>query len=425
MIKTGVAIASDEELQWVLAEASRCLFCVDAPCIGGCPVHIDIPQFIRLIRWKDFKGAKETIKIANFMGSICGYLCPAGELCQKDCVLSKTGSPISIAALQRFACDRADYGSEIKTAAGTKKRVAVVGGGPAGLSCALELRGFGHEVDLFEKEKFLAGTVAQEIPEFKIPQHILKKEIGELDLNQIRIHLGIEVDRNLLEREISKQYDAIFLGVGLSRSKPTDLNRKNLKNVFDASQFLNSIKNGAINQLKGICITIGGGDTAVDCARMALRLGAQRSILAYRRSQKEMPAAKAEVRQALEEGVEILWQVTPFRLAGQKKVEAIEFARTKLVSSAQSGRKRFKEVAGAKLKLPVNVVVFALGKDRDDGLGHFLGDRTKTIDLKTLQVGKTKYFVGGDFFNGGETVVEAIADGQRAARSIDHYIRSG
>jgi NADPH-dependent glutamate synthase beta subunit-like oxidoreductase len=286
------------------------------------------------------------------------------------------------------------------------------------------LSALGHEVNLFEKEKFLAGTVAQEIPEFKIPPPNLKKELGEMDLNRIRIHLGVRVDRNLLEREIGKQHDAVFLGVGLSRSKQSELRGRRLKNVFDASHFLNSVKGRAIRRLKGICVTVGGGDTALDCARTALRLGAQRSILAYRRSRKEMPAAKAEIRQALEEGVEFLWQVTPVRLLGREQVREIEFARTHLVSSRPGERKRFKEARGTKLTFPADIVVFALGKDRDDTMGDLPGKRAGGIDPETLQIGRSKYFAGGDFRSGGRTVVEAVADGRRAARSIDKYLNS-
>ena len=408
--------------QWARSEASRCLFCVDAPCMKGCPTEIDIPQFIRLLRWGDVKGAKEIIKAANCLGTLCGYLCPSEELCEKNCLRSKIDSPIRIAALQRFACDHGQYRLETLRPRGVKKRVAVIGAGPAGISCAVELRNLGYKVEIFEREGEIAGTVAREIPEFKLPRSLIDREMKELEIDKIKIHFGIEVDPKKLETEIEK-YDAVFLGVGLSKAREARLKGETLKNVFDASVFLSRAKNGRVKKLKGVCVTIGGGDTALDCAKTALRLGATRSVVAYRRSQREMPAAEPEFLTSVREGVEFLWQVSPVRLIGEEKVAQVEFIRTELESSS-AGRRRFKEIPGTKFKFPADAVILALGKERDDLLNSIPETGKKAINPETLQLGDTKYFAGGDVVNLGKTVVEAVAHGKKAAHSIDRYLRT-
>jgi NADPH-dependent glutamate synthase beta subunit-like oxidoreductase len=416
--------STDRSCQLAYTEASRCLYCVDPPCVKGCPVEIDIPGFIRLIRWKDIKGAKEIIKKSNCLGTLCSYLCPSEELCEKDCVRSRIDSGIKIAELQRFACNYPYHYSGVDAAKEIHKRVAVIGGGPAGISCAVQLSALGYEVEIFEKEKFIAGTVAKEIPEFKIPRGVVEKEISELGIDQIKVHFGVRVDRELLKNEISKQYDAAFIGIGLHESRKGELDTKKLKHVYEASDFLSSVKTGVFKQIKGTCVTVGGGDTAIDCARTALRLGAKRSMIAYRRSKNEMPAAAAEFMQAGKEGVEFLWQVLPIRLLGKGKVAEIEFVITELVSSKSGNRKGFREIRNANVRFPADVVVLALGKDRDGEIASFLDLRKMTLNLDTLQIGNTKYFSGGDFVNGGKTVIEAVAHGKKAALSIDRYLKS-
>jgi NADPH-dependent glutamate synthase beta subunit-like oxidoreductase len=411
-------------LQWASTEASRCLFCLDAPCVKGCPTQIDIPHFIRLIRWRDVKGAKEVIKETNCFGGLCGYLCPTDQLCERDCIYSKIGFPIQIAALQAFACDHADYGLKIDSDKKIDRRVAIIGAGPAGISCAFTLKAFGYEVEIFEKEKFLMGTVASEIPEFKLPPSVLEKEMKELNPEQMKIHFGVEIDRDTLVNQIAPRFDSVFIAVGLNCLKNIELNKKNLKGVYEASMFLKSAKDRAFDRIKGVWLIIGGGDTALDCARVALRLGAKRSVVVYRRSKREMPGDQAEFEKATEEGVEFLWQLSPVRLIGTEKIREVELIRNVMVSSASEGRRNFKPLPGTKFKFKVDHVIFALGKERDYEMAFLLDNKKMTIHPDTLQIGKSKYFAGGDFVNGGKTVVQAIAEGKRAARSIDGYLRS-
>jgi NADPH-dependent glutamate synthase beta subunit-like oxidoreductase len=413
-----------QTLQGASAEASRCLFCLDAPCVQGCPTQIDIPQFVRLIRWRDVKGAKEVIKETNCLGGLCGYLCPTDQLCEKRCIYSKNGFPIQIAALQAFACDHADYASKIDSDKTIDGKVSIIGAGPAGISCALALRAFGYEVEIFEKENFLTGTVAREIPEFKVPLAVIEKEIKELNLAKIRFHFGVEISREALINQISPRFDAIFVAVGLNKPKSIELNKKNLKGVFEASMFLKHIKERGFDRLKGVWMIIGGGDTALDCARAVLRLGIQRSIVVYRRTKTEMPGDRAEFEKAIAEGVEFLWQTFPIRLIGKGKLTEVELIRNRMVSSKAGRRKSFRPLLGTKFRFKADHIIFALGKEPDDEMAFLLDNKKMTINPDTLQMGNSKYFAGGDFVNGGKTVVQAIAEGKRAAHSINEYLKS-
>ncbi len=405
-------------------EAARCLYCVDAPCVKGCPTEIDIPQFIRLIRWNDIKGAKKIIKESNCFGGLCGYLCPAEELCEKNCVYAKVRFPIQIAALQRFACDNAEYAFTIDRRISSKKKVAILGAGPSGLSCGIQLRAYGYGVEIFEKHCSIGGIVVREIPTFKIPQSAIDKELDELDFRNIRINFGMEVDREFFESHLVEEYDAAFLAIGLSKAKRVSLMARDLGNVHEASDFLGFVKKGALAGIGGICITIGGGDTAIDCARTALQIGAERSVVAYRRSRKEMPAGEQEYLESVRQGVEFLWMTSPVGLKGKKKVTEVTFIRNELVASESVGRRQPRQLPGTEFSFPADNVVFALGKDPYEELQSILGERYAAINLDTLQIGESKFFAGGDCVNGGKTVVQAVAEGKRAASSIDRYLRS-
>ena len=412
-----------QQLQWACEEASRCLFCEDAPCIRGCPAHINIPQFIRLIRWNDMKGAKKVIKDDNCLGGLCAYLCPSEELCQEHCVCNKTKLPIHIAALQKYACDNAGYTFKTISDDLRNKKIAIIGAGPAGISCAVELKKRGSEVVIYEKEKCITGTIAREIPEFKIPEKIIEKEVNEFNNFGIKINFGIKVENSYLHNEILEKYDAVFLSTGLNKDREHDLNPKNLGNVYQASSFLSSVKKSLIEKIDGVCITIGGGDTAIDCARTALKMGASRSIIAYRRSKEEMPGCEVEFIKAVKEGVEFLFLTSPTSLKGKDKVSEVELIRNELVPSKPGERKSFIQLSGTEFRFPADFVVFALSKERDECFVDILSKNDFTIDPNTLQVGKSKCFVGGDLVNGGKTVVEAVADGKKAAISIEKYLK--
>lgn len=411
--------------QWVISEANRCLYCVEAPCSAACPAGIDVPHFVSLIRANDVRGAKEVIRGANCLGGICGYLCPTDELCEKHCILNKMEAPLQIGRMQAFACDHGAWGGD-KGEGGQAmgKRVAIIGAGPAGISCAAVLRSLGYEVDIFDKERALAGTVQREIPEFKIPQRVINRELEELGFHAGHLRLGTEVNREFLEKGIAGKYDAVFLAIGLDRPREAALKNKNLKGVYEASSFLREMKRKTIRKIEGLCITIGGGDTALDCARTALRRGAERSLVAYRRSREEMPASRAEFLKAVDEGVEFMWRVGPLRLEGRETVRAVQFVRNEPIPSKRSDRREIKAIPGTEFSFPADTVVLALGKERGKDLLSFLLNRKMALNPKTLQLGKSKFFAGGDWINLGKTVVQAVADGKKAAFSIDRYLRS-
>ncbi|MGI6423659.1 MAG: FAD-dependent oxidoreductase [Tepidanaerobacteraceae bacterium] len=409
--------------QWARKEASRCLFCFDAPCKKDCPAEINVPLFIRLIRWGDIVGAKKVIKGSNILGGICAYLCPSEELCQKNCNCGQLGEPIQISDLQCYACNNADFKYEIKSEP-TNKKVAVIGAGPAGLSCAMKLKSFGHSVDIYEKEDCLGGTVAREIPPERIPQEVLQRDIEELNLtnNKVRTYFNMKVDKAFFEKLIDT-YDAVFISTGLDKEREMDLINKSYDSVYYSSDFLTRVKKGLINKVDGTFITIGGGNTAIDCARTALELGAERSIIAYRRSKKEMPAYEREFIEASVEGIEFMFLVSPKDIRRKGKGIEIEFCRNKLVPG-KGKRKSFTVVDGTEFTLSVDMAVFAVGMDADV-FNELIGEENIKINPENLQIGNTKVFSGGDCVNENKTVVQAVADGKKAALGIDKFLKEG
>lgn len=355
---------------------------------------------------------------------VCAYLCPSEGLCQEHCVYSKIRLPIQIATLQKYVCDNADYTFKTVSDDLKNKKIAIMGAGPAGISCAVELKKRGCEVVIYEKEKYINGTITREIPEFKIPKKVIEKEINEFNNFSIKINFGIKVDNDYLRNEILEKYDAVFLSPGLNKDREHGLNPKSFDNVYQASTFLSSVKKRLIKKINGVCVPIGGGDTAIDCARTALKIGAKRSIIAYRRSKEEMPGCEVEFIKAVKEGVEFFFLTSPTSLKGKDKVLEVELIRNELLPSKLGGRKSFIQLSGTEFRFPADFVVFALGKERDECFVDILSKNDFTIDPNTLQVGKSKCFVGGDWINRGKTVVEAVADGKKAALSIEKYLKS-
>lgn len=408
--------------QWARSEASRCLYCYEAQCVRGCPANINIPRFVQLIRWGDIKGAKKIIKEANSLGGLCAYLCPAEELCEKNCACGKHSQPIRIADLQKYACDHGSYDFTVESEKGTGKKVAVIGAGPAGISCAVQLKSQGYEVTVFEKEKDMGGIVTREIPGYKIPQQVIEKELAEIKKFNVRIEYEKHIDDEFLIGSILPEYDAVFISIGLNADRDGGIPK--LANVYHASEFLSLALTGKLANMRGVCVTIGGGDTAVDCARTALRLGVSRSIVAYRRSPGDMKATQYNYLSSVKEGVEYHFMVAPEKIHGAEKAEAMEFCRTELTGVVKNGRQSFERVAGYPLILPVDYLVLAFGKERSANLQSLLAGPETNINEETLQLADSKIFAGGDFVNFGKTVVEAVAHGKKAADSIIKYLET-
>lgn len=423
-----VAILETKELslQWACSEASKCLFCVDAPCIDACPANIDIPLFVRLIRFKDLTGAKKIIKKENRLGGICAYLCPSSELCEKACLKQKIDEPVKIAALQQYACDNADYTFEYDISNSTNGNVAIIGAGPAGLSCADSLLRSGYKVDIYEKENYIGGTVVKEIPYFKIPAEAVNKDLSEFNFEKnenINLFFSQEINHLNLFSKLIDDYDAVFISMGLDVERNLDADE--VTGTYTASRFLSLIQEGEITELKGISIVIGGGDTAIDASRAALKLGADRSIVAYRRSKVEMPANEDDYLKAVKEGVEFMFYVSPSEIKQDNSSIQVKFVRNVLVETDSTGRKGFKELPGSEFYINASRVIYALGKRNHNVIWENLYAKiNQNISQEKLQLGDSKVFVGGDFLNNGKTVVEAVENGKRAAKSIDWYLRN-
>ena len=399
----------------VQAEARRCLYCVDAPCQQGCPAGVDVAQFIRHLRYADVKSAKRVIKTANPLGGICGTLCPSENLCQKNCTMNYCGAPIHIRDWQKFACANAAYTPELAPASG--KKAAVVGAGPAGLGCAAMLARLGHEVDVFEKDAAAAGVVAREIPAERIDAAVVENDLAELSCERIHFHYNTPVTPQKLE-ELKQEYAAVFVGAGLAQDRMSGVDIAEGAPVVGCSQYLADLKSGKTKAVSGTVLVVGGGDSAIDAVCASLEAGAEKAVLAYRRSRAEMPACDEEFFAAADKGVELMYMVSPVAIA--KTADggaAVTFVRNRLVEKPGEARRGFEAVPGSEFTLNVAQVVFAIGKKADAALV------AGTPDKDTLRVAGTNCFVGGDWLNGGATVVKAVAEGKRAAAAMDALMK--
>lgn len=405
----------NQTLKDIQAEARRCLYCVDAPCQKGCPASVDAAQFIRHLRYADVKSAKRVIKQANPLGGICGTLCPSENLCQKNCTMNRCGAPIHIRDLQKFACANASYTPALAELNG--KKVAVVGAGPAGLGCAAALAGLGYQVDVFEKNGSAAGVVAREIPGYRIDSAVVENDLSELPADRIQIHFSSPVAAADITGRLAKDYDAVFVGAGLAADRISGVDIEAGAPVVGCSQFLAELKSGAVQSVSGTVVVIGGGDSAIDAVCSSLEHGAEKAVLAYRRSRGEMPACDEEFFAAAGRGVELMYMVSPVAVKAVPDGAQVTFVRNRLVERPGEARKGFEAVPESEFTVNASQVVFAIGKTADAGL------LPGQADPDTLRVEGTNCFVGGDCLNGGATVVKAVSDGKKAAAAIDEYLK--
>ncbi len=423
-------------------EASRCLECggpfEPAPCIEACPTRIDIPRFIREIFQGRPLDAARTIFAANVLGGTCARVCPVEELCEGACVLSKEGRrAVEIGRLQRYATDRAfkagehrrilarTHGPPRGRASQPKAKVAVIGAGPAGLSCAAELVKLGYSVTVFEQRERPGGLITYAIAPYKQQYEPLPKEVEALEKLGVELRFRTAVGRDLSLEEIEREYDAVFLGVGLGEDTQAGLPGEDLLGVWESLVFIEKLKEGRFEELgvegKRVAV-IGGGNTAVDVAREALRLGARDVVIVYRRTREQMPAYAHEVEAAEREGVQFMFLTMPLRFRGERgRVVGIECLKMKLGSPDASGRPRPVPLPGTEFVIDADVVVQAIGQrprtDFFERLGiEIEGGRVK-VDER-FRTSHPKYFAGGDCVNGGGTVVEAVQQGKLAAWGI-------
>ena len=417
-----------------LLEADRCLECggphAPAPCTVACPAGVDVATFVAQIADDDPGAAAETIFAENLLGATCARVCPTEVLCEAGCVLVDAGrAPIAIGALQRYATDRAlEHGVAIRERAPRNgRRVAVVGAGPAGLVCAGELAALGYEVTIFDEREEVGGLVRYAIAPYRQVREPLPEEAAELERLGVAFRLGAHVDGAELAA-IAEQADAVFLGAGMGADTQVSYPGDDLPGVWDSLPFIERIKTGSPPRVWRHTVVIGGGNTAIDVAREALRLGAEAVTLVYRRSEVEMPAYPHEVAEARSEGVRFEFLADPIRMLGSYRVEAVECRRMRLGEPDESGRRRPEPVPGSTFTLEADTVVKAIGQQPRRELAEWVAalelERAGTVhvDAATGQTSNPKFFAGGDVI-GGTSVVEAVRDGKRAARAIDEWLR--
>jgi dihydropyrimidine dehydrogenase (NAD+) subunit PreT len=406
-----------------LAEANRCLFCFDAPCTAACPTHIDVPRFIKKISSGNLRGSALTILDSNILGLSCSRVCPVDVLCEGACVMHRYNQkPIEIGRLQRRAMDHFyAHGAKLASAAPqSQKSVACVGGGPASLACAAELRRRGYRVTIFDNRPLPGGLNTYGIAEYKLrPTDSLRevelvRALG-VEFRQAEVGAAVSLD------QIEKEFDLIFIGAGLGAMDRLGIPGEDLPGVIDALRFIERYKTSAGFQVGRRVVVIGGGNTAIDAANAAKRLGADEVHLIYRRTEKEMPAFPLEYEHSKVEGVRFHWLAQPLEIiAHEGRAAAVKFATTRLEEPDASGRRRATIVPGANFETACDMVIPALGQSRfiaalQESRGIALRNGSIAVDRPTGRTANPRYFAGGDCVNGGREVVDAVADGKRAA----------
>ncbi|HJQ65806.1 MAG TPA: NAD(P)-dependent oxidoreductase [Gemmatimonadales bacterium] len=420
--------------EWLaVREADRCLQCggptATAPCTLACPAGVDVPGFIAALARRDVETAAALIFAANPLGGTCGRVCPGEELCEGACVLDQQARrPVPITRLQRWAIERALGWSieQPRRAVGSGKRVTVIGAGPAGLACAAELARLGHAVTVVDARPEVGGLVRYAIAPYRLVRDPLPAEAARLERAGIRFRLGYVVDSPRRLLALARSADAVFLGVGLGKDADVRYPGDDLPGIWDSLPFIEAIKLHQPPAAGERAVVIGGGNTAIDVAREALRLGAREVTLLYRRSAAEMPAYRHEVVEARAEGVTIRFLTEPVRFLGTDRLEAVECRSMRLGEPDRSGRARPEPVPGSEVTIAADIAIKALGQARRTGFFSWIpGLKTEggllAVDPATGQTSVPKYFAGGDAVNGGATVVEAVRHGKVAAHGIHRY----
>lgn len=442
-VNLGLDIAVAEK------EAQRCLSCTDPKCVSGCPVGVNIKEFVDLVLEGKYLEAAAKIREDNVLPAVTGRVCPQENQCEGACVMGKRATPLAIGHLERFVADFERASGQVglpKIAPPTGKKVAIVGSGPAGLSCAGDLRLRGHEVTVFEALHEIGGVLVYGIPEFRLPKDIVKQEVDNMRAMGIRFETNVVVGKSVTLDELMNEegYDAVFIATGAGLPRFLNVPGEHLGGVYSANEFLTRV-----NLMKAYdpdqydepvydcrdanVAVIGGGNTAMDAVRSALRLGAKNAYIIYRRSEEEMPARAEEVHHAKDEGVKFMNLNNPVAFEGDDNgyLTAVVLQKMELGEPDESGRRRPMPVEGSEYRLPIDVAVVAVGTGANPLVQSTTPDLETNkwgyiqADERTLRTSKKGVFAGGDIVSGAATVILAMGAGRTAARGIQEYLESG
>jgi glutamate synthase (NADPH/NADH) small chain len=430
-------------------EALRCLQCSNPKCVAGCPVGIKVKEFVDLVLDGDYLGAAAKVREDNVLPAITGRVCPQEEQCEGACIMSKKVPPLAIGYLERFV---ADYEQKVgklglpPRAPATGKRVAIVGSGPAGLTAAGDLVQRGHGVRVFEALHEIGGVLIYGIPEFRLPKDIVRQEVDNLRTMGVEFETNVVVGKTVTIDELlgEEGYHAVFVATGAGLPQFLGVPGENLNGVYSANEFLTRVNlmrayefpqaDEPVYDCRGKDVAVvGGGNTAMDAVRTALRLGARTATLVYRRSEAEMPARVEEVKHAKEEGVRLMTLTNPVELKGdgEGRLVSARCIRMELGEPDDSGRRRPVPVPGSEFEMPLSLVIVATGTTANPLVQSSTPDLKTTrkgyieVDPETMRTSKPGVFAGGDIVTGGATVILAMGAGRKAAAAMDAYLRSG
>ena len=429
--------------EMAVQEAERCLKCKNPLCMGGCPVNVKIPEFISLVAERKFDEAYHKIQETSSLPAVCGRVCPQENQCEKYCVRAKKGEPVAIGRLERFVADwyMENGDGEISIAKPNGKKVAIVGAGPSGLTCAGDLAKLGYDVTVFEAFHTPGGVLVYGIPEFRLPKDIVKAEINKLEMMGVKIMTNMVIGKVLSIEELMQEegFSAVFIGTGAGLPSFMGIDGENLNGVYSANEFLTRINlmkayrfpeyDTPVYMGKNV-VVVGGGNVAMDAARSAKRLGAENVSIVYRRSEEEMPARREEVHHAKEEGVEFKLLCNPIKIHGTEDgwATGVECIKMELGEPDASGRRRPVEIEGSEFLLDAEVVIIAIGQSPNP----LIKDTTPDLETnkrgciivkeETGETSKKGVYAGGDAVTGAATVILAMGAGKTAAIAIDEYL---
>ena len=442
-----VALGYSEET--AINEANRCLNCKNQPCVSGCPVNIHIPEFIAQVKEGNFEEAYKIISMTSSLPAVCGRVCPQESQCESKCTLGIRFEPVGIGRLERFVADyhNANVSAKPEVPASNGHKVAIVGSGPSGLTCAGDLAKKGYKVSVFEALHTAGGVLVYGIPEFRLPKRIVAKEVDTLKDLGVDVETNVVIGKTLTVDELFEDgYEAVFIGSGAGLPRFMNIPGEAYKGVYSANEFLTrsnlmkAYKDDPVTPIMkgGKVAVVGGGNVAMDAARTALRLGAEKVYIVYRRSMEELPARKEEVEHAQEEGIDFRLLNNPVEILGYNNTEdprdpkngfvtGIKCIRMELGEPDASGRRRPVEVSGSEFVLDVDTVIMAIGtspnpliKNTTDGLE--VNSHGGIIVNEDGLTSRTAVYAGGDAVTGAATVISAMGAGKLAAKSIDEYL---